>query len=1098
MANYQSQVGSHLAGDAAQSATFVATTQIPTFTYTFENFFHPYVGRLIRKLNRESLAGLLDADYHKELAKSFFTDYYGLEADAPDDVKYFDKEIELDGGPYSGYNWELLFHIPLTIAVHLSKNQRFAEAQTWFHYIFDPTSNDGQYWKFLKFRDDGDPTQIDDLLELLSTPDDELDENELALKGTILESYQAIQDYPFQPHRVARVPGRTAAYQYCVVMKYLDNLIAWGDSLFLQDTIETINEATLCYVQASNLLGPRPEEVPAPGNVRPKTFADLKAAGLDALGNAFVDLEVEFPFSSGPQPGPADPNADPAGSLFGTVPTLYFCIPPNQKLLSYWDTVEDRLYKIRHCMNIEGVVRQLALFDPPIDPGMLVKAAAAGIDIGSIVSGLNASIGPVRCTLLLQKALELAGEVRSLGGALLSALEKRDGEKLALLRQAHEVKMQELAQEVRFLQWKQAKASTDALLRTRASALERYAAYLRLLGLKPDGKVAPEKLPLDRRALTEENFDDAFAELVAKYDKTIPVQPFPKLKLAGDAAPAALAGASGMGNLYLNQSEDDDLNQKGPMVRDYQTTAWGLRQAAPTLALLPDFPVNLHFWGLGGTIVFGGTGLSKNAVTAAEIVEMLATRAGHDGAMAAKRGSFERRVDDWILQGNLAARELMQIGRQILTSLVAEQVAHHEYLNAKKQVAHAESVQTFLQDKFTSRELYHWMQGELSRLYYDYYRFAFDTARKAERTMKAELMRPELDATDYVKFNYWDGGRKGLLSGEALHQDLKRLEMAYHENNKREFEITRHVSLRQLDPVALLTLRATGTCEVTIPEWLYDRDCPGHYLRRLKSVSLSIPAVVGPYGSLNCTLSLLRSSVRTSPLFEDGYVRSPDEEDSRFVDYFGAVEQIVTSGGANDAGLFEANLKDERYLPFEGRGAISTWRLELPSQFRPFDYATISDVVLHVRYTARQGGTALGSQALTEMRDVLAEADTSDLALLFSLRHEQATEWAAFVNGTGDFQMALRKDAFPYMVQGEAFLTLQRLEIYALRAGKLEKQVVAADANALTAQSDALNDAAGEAALVIARSAIVDLLGGGATALTSASALVWLVVRYSL
>jgi hypothetical protein len=34
--------------------------------------------------------------------------------------------------------------------------------------------------------------------------------------------------------------------------------------------------------------------------------------------------------------------------------------------------VADRLFKIRHCMNIEGVVRPLALFDPPIDPGMLV------------------------------------------------------------------------------------------------------------------------------------------------------------------------------------------------------------------------------------------------------------------------------------------------------------------------------------------------------------------------------------------------------------------------------------------------------------------------------------------------------------------------------------------------------------------------------------------------------------------------------------------------------------------------------------------------------------------------------------------------------
>ena len=66
--------------------------------------------------------------------------------------------------------------------------------------------------------------------------------------------------------------------------------------------------------------------------------------------------------------------------------------------------------------------------------------------------------------------------------------------------------------------------------------------------------------------------------------------------------------------------------------------------------------------------------------------------------------------------------------------------------------------------------------------------------------MKQELMRPEVDTQDFVKFNYWDGGRKGLLSGEALYLDLKRLEMAYHDNNKRELELTKAVSLRQLNP----------------------------------------------------------------------------------------------------------------------------------------------------------------------------------------------------------------------------------------------------------------------------------------------------------
>ena len=40
-------------------------------------------------------------------------------------------------------------------------------------------------------------------------------------------------------------------------MRYIDNLVAWGDSLFRQNTLESINEATLMYVLASELLGPR-------------------------------------------------------------------------------------------------------------------------------------------------------------------------------------------------------------------------------------------------------------------------------------------------------------------------------------------------------------------------------------------------------------------------------------------------------------------------------------------------------------------------------------------------------------------------------------------------------------------------------------------------------------------------------------------------------------------------------------------------------------------------------------------------------------------------------------------------------------------------
>ena len=237
-------------------------------------------------------------------------------------------------------------------------------------------------------------------------------------------------------------------------------------------------------------------------------------------------------------------------------------------------------------------------------------------------------------------------------------------------------------------------------------------------------------------------------------------------------------------------------------------------------------------------------------------------------------------------------------------------------------------------------------------------------------------MRPELDATDFIQFNYWDGGRKGLLSGEALYLDLKRMEMAYHDNNKRELELTRHVSLRQLDPLALLALKITGTCTVTIPEWLYDRDCPGHYMRRIKTVALSIPSVVGPYTSVNCTLTPAAQHGAHLAAARQRRLRArSDAGRHRFVDYFGATESIVTSGGTQR----QRHVRDQparRALPaVRGRRRDQHLDLDAAGELPAFDYSTISDVILHVRYTAREAGDSLGQTATKELLKIFADAE---------------------------------------------------------------------------------------------------------------------------
>jgi hypothetical protein len=202
-------------------------------------------------------------------------------------------------------------------------------------------------------------------------------------------------------------------------------------------------------------------------------------------------------------------------------------------------------------------------------------------------------------------------------------------------------------------------------------------------------------------------------------------------------------------------------------------------------------------------------------------------------------------------------------------------------------------------------------------------------------------------------------------------------------------------------------------------------DEPGNYFRRIKTIAVSIPCVTGPYTSINCTLTMIKSSIRTKPLLGDDYQRSGSEDD-RFNDSFGSLQTIVTSTGQNDSGLFETNLRDERYLPFEGASVISEWQFQLPanpSKGEPcqFDYNTIYDVILHVPYTAREAGGSLKSGAIANLKNRIEQAQANGSVRLFSIRHEFPTEWAKFKNplieeeaASAALALLLRREHYPF------------------------------------------------------------------------------------
>jgi hypothetical protein len=429
---------------------------------------------------------------------------------------------------------------------------------------------------------------------------------------------------------------------------------------------------------------------------------------------------------------------------------------------------------------------------------------------------------------------------------------------------------------------------------------------------------------------------------------------------------------------------------------------------------------------------FGGGNLAAAMSLWSSFGKGEAETATYESTRSAKMGLHVDRQQDHVYQSGLAACEINMILKQLRAAQIREAITGLELANHRAQIANAKEVEHFLNEggtftdgKKTNKALYAWVKREVKGLYANSFQLAFDVAKKAERALQHELGSPQLS---FIEYGYL-AGKEGLLAGEKLHLDLKRMEAAYLDLNQREYELTKNVSLQQLDPLALVRLRATGRCRVALPETLFDMDGPGHYFRRIKSVALTLPCVTGAYASVNCTLTLLKSSIRKSARLADGVYGREHADDDRFDDYFGSMQSIVTSSAQNDGGLFEANLRDERLLPFELSGAVSEWQLELPAnpargEPRQFDYNTISDVILHLRYTAREGGGLLRQGALQQLDTAIGEAVAAGSTRLLSVRHDFPTEWAKFqaqpaVPGQRfELKLVVRPEHFPFWSQG--------------------------------------------------------------------------------
>lgn len=558
---------------------------------------------------------------------------------------------------------------------------------------------------------------------------------------------------------------------------------------------------------------------------------------------------------------------------------------------------------------------------------------------------------PYRFTTVLPKALQWASLAKSTAGALQTAIEKADGEALSSLRLAQERQMTELGLEVSKNAYRAADWDVQALDKQMAHATTRLQYFQRLI----------------ERGLN-----------------------------TGEIAHAAATSAS-MGS------------------RTSATVVDGVGQG---MASVPDMWVGVA--GVAGSpLQFNqmpmGVKLGTGFATAARILNTVADISGTSAGLSLTQAGWERREDEWQHSCDLTVLEIQQIKRQRLAARRRLDTALRDLDNTQRRIEHSAEVHDFSRDKASRYELYLYLQQENAALYRQLFDLALATAREAQQALRFELGDMTISCLP-ASLASWDSLHQSLLAGEELELALCAMERAHMSKHCREYELTKHISLRLHFPAAFVLLKATGYCEVDLPEWLFDLDYPGHYMRRIKAVSLTVPCVAGPYTGVHCKLQQLSSAIR----FRPARVRSdtckccpakkkkeavkterspgsnnnnspaaPCPNDPHLWQRHAGTEAIATSTGQADSGLFELAFADQRYLPFEYSGAVSRWRIELPPENNQFDFDSLSDLVLHINYTAREGGDEFARESSAAAQRFLPGNGWR----FFDVRHELPEVW---------------------------------------------------------------------------------------------------------
>jgi len=567
---------------------------------------------------------------------------------------------------------------------------------------------------------------------------------------------------------------------------------------------------------------------------------------------------------------------------------------------------------------------------------------------------------PYRFTYIFPKALDLASAVRQLANSLVAAYERGDAEYLAALRQAQERTLLDLGTYTAQQQWRAADWDVQALGQSMQNALTRLRHY---------------RFLLDRKNVTGEE-----------------------------------AYQSG-NQTSMNSNSGSNTNEA----------------MAAVFNLIPDFAFGVA--GMGpyqSTQIPIGQKMAGMASSQAKILNTVASITSTQAGLSLTQAGWQRRNEEWQHSIDLCLIDIAQIKRQTLASERRRDIALRELNNHQRMLEHSGEVLDFMRDKFSRHSLFLFLQRETGLILKGMFNLALRSAHDAYQAFIFERAPTTFGSASPFPsaVELWSGPFEGVNAGDRLDLALRKLERDYMSNNCRELELSKRVSLRESFPKEFIELRLWGRCEIDIKEWRFDLDHPGLWMRRLKSVTVSVPCVSGAYTGVHARVRLVSSKIRTRPLvrqapadcckpqhIEKQHCCCNDTSDSKCEDPYlvqnfaserSSATLTATSHGQEDSGLFEANYRDERYLPFEYEGAISRWTVEMSESNNLFDFQSLADMVISLNYTAREGDNELKKKS-TQMLGFGGPREGRWRA--FEIRREFPDMWPKFEsNGTIDHQ----------------------------------------------------------------------------------------------